>query len=84
MENNIILVPLGEGGRGSRGGIGSITLVSFFRGISVVYNNVAETIPDDDKVEVGVSGGSNKSKTYKKRDKRRQNRKTMKSKNRVF
>ena len=46
-------------------------------GISGVYNTVASD------VDV-VSGGSNKSKTYKKRDKKRQNRKTMKSKNRVF
>jgi hypothetical protein len=74
MENKIILGPLGGG---DRGGIANITSVSFFQGISGVYNTVASEIPT-------TNGGSNKSKTYKKRDKRRQNRKTMKSKNRVF
>ena len=61
-------------GIGASGELKDVTFETFFKGISGVYNTVASP----------TNGGSNKSKTYKKRDKRRQNRKTMKSKNRVF
>ena len=65
-------------GSAATGELKDVTFETFFIGITGVYNLVAS------KNSTTTTGGSNKSKTHKKRDKRRQNRKTMKSKNRVF
>ena len=65
-------------GSGESGELKNVTFETFFIGITGVYNLVAS------KNATTTTGGSNKSKTHKKINKRRHKGKTMKSKNRVF
>mgnify|MGYP006087075941 CR=1 FL=1 len=82
-KTNIINKLTGTG-IGASGELKNVTFQTFFKGISNVYNLVASKITNTNTNTNTTAGGSNKSNTHKKRDKRRQNRKTMKSKNRVF